>query len=204
MLKFLGKLLGRDLTTPSEPIDTNVSEDEIWETLHPNHKTDLFRNKKSLQAFLEFAMRQLSKTESQRLCRVAKRALSQGENMLGALGEVVSGEEGQRRGQWAFIQLDYAAWDEIAWQASEILKTYGVNLSWDGDCKANFSSTVEALSDLSHWLIDKGFALLHFETESDSYYSIIVKKSDLLVAKQLAAATQLTLYEHAEFFHKNG
>lgn len=38
MLKLLGKLLNIDLTTPATPIDTNVSEDEVWELLHPTDK----------------------------------------------------------------------------------------------------------------------------------------------------------------------
>lgn len=139
MLKFLGKLLNRDLTTPAEPIDTNVSEDEIWEILHPK-KEGLSLRKKNLQTFLQFVTRQLNKTESQRLCRVAKRALDDSESSFEALSEVIFGEEGQRRGKWVFIQLDWKAREEIVWQVSEILSAFGVSERWGRDCEAELGS----------------------------------------------------------------
>lgn len=202
MLKFLGKLLNRDLQTPAEPIDTNVSEDEIWEILHPKNK-ELLRNKKNLQTFLQFVTLQLNKTESQRLCRVAKKALDNSENAFEALSEVIFGEEGQRRGKWVFIQLDWKAREEIVWQVSEILSTFGISERWERDCEAEFESVPEALLDLSDWLSARDFALLHIETNADFYCSLIVRASDVSTAKELAIAAQLSLYDHAEFSHLN-
>lgn len=203
MLKFLGKLLNRDLTTPAEPIDTNVSEDEIWEILHPKKKGELALRKKNLQTFLQFAASQLNKTECQRLCRVAKRALDDSENSFEALSDVIFGEEGQRRGKWVFIQLDWKAREEIVWQVSEILSTFDISDRWEPDCEAEFDSVPKALLALSEWLGGMGLALLHFETGSDSYCSLIVRASDVSNAKELAMAAQLTLYDHAEFSRKN-
>ena len=203
MLKFLGKLLNRDLMAPAEPIDTNVPEDEIWEILHPGSKTGLSLRKKSLQAFLQFVTRQLGKVESQRLCQIAKRALDDSEDSFEALSEAMSGEEGQRRGKWVFIQLDWKAREEIVWQSSEILSAFGFNERWARDCEAEFGSVPEALLALSDWLSGRGLALLHFETESDSYWSLIVRESDVPTAKELAIAAQLTLYDHAEFLLQN-
>ena len=203
MLKFLGKLLNRDLTAPAEPIDTNVPEDEIWELLHPTNKAELSRRKKNLQGFLQFATRQLNKTEAQRLCRIAKRALDDTEDSFDALGEVMSGEEGQRRGKWVFIQLDWKARVEIVWQVSEILATFGISERWEHDCEAEFQSVPEALLALSEWLSERALALLHFETNSDSYCSVIVRASESSTAKELALAAQLTLYDHAEFSRAN-
>ncbi|RKT58876.1 hypothetical protein DFR40_1905 [Azonexus fungiphilus] len=203
MLKFLGKLLNRDLTTPAEPIDTNVSEDEIWEILHPKNKRELALRKKNLQSFLQFAASQLNKTECQRLCRVAKRALDDSEDMFGALEEVMFGEEGQRRGKWVFIQLDCKAREEIVWQASEILATFGISERWEHDCEAEFRSVPEALLALSDWLAERDLTLLHFETNSDSYCSVIVRASESSTAKELALAAHLTLYDHAEFSRAN-
>jgi hypothetical protein len=199
VLKFLGKLLNRDLTTPAEPIDTNVPEDEIWELLRPTNKAELSLRKKSLQSFLRFATRHLNKTESQRLCRVAKRAMDDSENSFEALNEVMSGEDGQRRGEWVFIQLDCKAREEIVWQVSEILGGFGMCERWERDCEAEFCSVPDALLALSEWLGRRHLALLHFETYSDSYCSLIVKASDVSTVKELAMAAQLTLYDHAEF-----
>jgi hypothetical protein len=203
MFKLLGKLLNRDFTTPSEPIDTNVPEDEIWELLHPTNKAELSRRKKNLQGFLEFAARQLNKTEIQRLCRVVKRALADSEDSFEALCEAMFGEEGQRRGKWVFIQLDWKAREEIVWQVSEVLATFGISERWEHDCEVEFSSVPEALMALSDWLAERSLALLHFETNSDSYCSVIVRSSEIATAKELASAAQLTLYDHAEFSRAN-
>ena len=184
-------------------IDTNVPEDEIWEILHPKNKAESSLRKKKLQAFLQFVTHQLNKTESQRLCRVAKRALDGDEGSFEALNEVMSGEEGQRRGKWVFIQLDWKAREEIVWQVSEILSTFDISDRWEPDCEAEFDSVPKALLALSEWLGGMGLALLHFETGSDSYCSLIVRASDVSNAKELAIAAQLTLYDHAEFSRKN-
>jgi hypothetical protein len=205
ILKFLGKLFHRDLAAPAEPIDTNVPEDEIWELLHPTSKAELSRRKKNLQAFIQFAARQLNKTEIQRLCRVAKRALdnSYSKDTFEALNEVMVGEEGQRRGKWVFIQLDWRAREEIVWQVSEILATFGISERWEHDCEIEFGSTLEALLVLSSWLTERDLALLHFETNSDSCCSVIVRASEIYTAKELALAAQLTLYNHDEFSRAN-
>ncbi len=203
VLKLLGKLFNRDLTSPVEPIEMNVSDEEIRELLHPKNKAELALQKKNLQAFLQFVTRKLDQTESQRLSRVAKRALDRNESSFGALSEVMCGEEGQRRGKWVFIQLDWKARDEIVWQVSEILVTLGVSQRWERDCEAEFDSVPEALLALSDWLAARDLALLHFETDSDSYCSLIVRESEVFAAKELAMAAQLTLYEHAEFAHSN-
>jgi hypothetical protein len=140
MLKLLSRLLNRDLTTPFEPIDTNVSDAEIREILNPTNKTELSRKKKNLQLFVQFTTSHLSKSESQRLCRVAKRSLDDADDSFGALSEVIFGEDGQKRGQWAFIQLDWKATEEIVWQVTEILSVLRIEDRWERNCKAEFPS----------------------------------------------------------------
>jgi hypothetical protein len=203
MLKLLSRLLNRDLTTPFEPIDTNVSDAEIREILNPTNKTELSRKKKNLQLFVQFTTSHLSKSESQRLCRVAKRSLDDADDSFGALSEVIFGEDGQKRGQWAFIQLDWKATEEIVWQVTEILSVLRIEDRWERNCKAEFPSVPEALLVLSEWLKDRHLALLHLETNSDSYCSFVVKASDVEAAKALAMAAEITVYEHAEFANKN-
>ncbi|OGT89008.1 MAG: hypothetical protein A2286_00720 [Gammaproteobacteria bacterium RIFOXYA12_FULL_61_12] len=201
MLKFLGKLLNRDLTSPSEPIDTNVSEDEIWEILHPTNKTEQSRKKKNLQNFLRFITSHLSKTESQRLCRVAKKALDdeEVEAPIWALSEVIRGENGQRRGRWVFIQLDWKAREEIEWQVSEVLSARGLECKWDRNCLTDFDSVPQALIALSVWLSERSLALLHLDTESDSYCCFVVKGTEIGDAKELGALAELKIFDHDEF-----
>lgn len=199
MLKFLGKLLNRGFTTPTEPIETNVPDHEIWELLNPTNKAEISRRKKSLKAFIQLTTRQLDKTESQRLSKVALRALDDSCDSFDALGEIMFGDDGQRRGKWVFIQLDCKAREEIVWQVSEILTTFGIRERWAHDCITEFRSVPESLLALSDWLAERDLSLLHFETNSDSYCSVIVRASESSAAKELALAAQLTLYDHAEF-----
>eukprot|EP01034_Spumella_vulgaris_P022780 gene22778-28942_t len=182
-----------------EPIETNVPDHEIWELLNPTNKAEISQRKKSLKAFIQFATRQLQKTESQRLSRVAMRALDDSCDSFDALGEIMSGDDGQRRGKWVFIQLDCKAREEIVWQVSEILTTFGIRERWAHDCITEFRSVPESLLALSDWLAERDLSLLHFETNSDSYCSVIVRASESSAAKKLALAAQLTLYDHAEF-----
>jgi hypothetical protein len=200
MLKFLGKLFNRDRTVHSEPIDTNVSDDEIWEILHPKNKAEQLR-KKNLQGFLRFITSHLSKTESQRLCRVAKKALDEEEteSPILALSEVIWGENGQKRGRWVFIQLDWKAREEIEWQVSEVLSAHGIEYKWKRDCLAGFDSVPKALIALSEWLSEQGLALLHLETESDTYCSFVVKDIEIDAVKKLGSIAELKIYDHAEF-----
>lgn len=74
MLKLLSKLFNRMLVTPSKPIDTNVSDDEIWEVLHPSSQATLSQKKENLSNFLKFITSHVNKSESQRLTKAAVKA----------------------------------------------------------------------------------------------------------------------------------
>ena len=209
MLKLLGKLFNKDLTTPSEPIDTNVSIDEIWEILHPSDKAVLSRKKKNLRLFLQFITSHLKKSEAQRLTRVAVKALDELDgsfdeySSFSALSEIISGEDGQKRGQWMFIQIDWKACDEIAWQVTEIISLYGIEDEWTLTNSTQYSDALKALKNLSEWLQNKGFTLIHLETGGDWYCSFIIKASNLAAVKELAKAAELKIYDQDEFAIQN-
>jgi len=203
MLKFLGKLLNRDLTAPSEPLDTNISEDEIWELLHPTNKTELRRKKKNLENFVRFITSHLSKTESQRLCRTAKKALEEEEEPTSALCNVIWGENGQKKGRWVFIQLDWKAREEIEWQVSEILSARRLEYKWNRDCLADFDSVPQALISLSGWLSEQGLAQLHLDTDSDSYCSFVVKNTETDAVKELGSIAELKISDSDEFVRQH-
>jgi len=205
MLKLLSKLLNRDFTTPPEPIDTNVSVDEIWEILHPTDKTTLSRKKKNLKSFLKFITSHLKKSEVQRLVRIASKGLDSCDysfdeySSFSALSEIISGDEGQKRGQWVFIQIDWKADDEIAWQASEIFSLYGIEEKWTYTNDTQHSDAPKALKNLSEWLLKREFSLVHLETGGDCYCSFIIKASNLTMVKELAKEAELKIYDHDEF-----
>lgn len=203
MLKILSKFFKRDLTSPSEPIDTDVSDDEILALLNPNGEADLANRKKHLPNFLRFITTHLGKTESQRLCRVVKRSIDETEDSFEAIIEGITSDDGQRRGQWFLIFLDWKSTDEISWQVNECLSAFGVNDRWQRDCESEFTTVPQALQALSEWLVEKGYALLHLETESDSYCCFILKMQDATTAADLAVMANLTLYNQFEFSLKN-
>jgi hypothetical protein len=185
------------------PIDTNLTDDEIWDILYPANKTDkaeLAIKKKRLQSFLQFIASNLSKNESQRLCRIVKRSLVEGENSLDAL---MSGIDGQRKDKLVFIQVDWRASDEIAWQAAVVLKRFGVNEQWICEYKDGVDTVFDMLMNLSRWLLLRDLALMHLETNADFYCSFIVKTSDVVFVKELAMAAELVVYNDAEFVQRN-
>lgn len=178
-------------------------EDEIWEILHPTDKAALSRKKKNLRAFLQLITSHLKKSEAQRLTRIAAKTLDEGDNAFDALAEVITGDDGQKRGQWVFIQIDWKAVDEIAWQASEILSLYGVGEKWTYANDSQYSDAPKALKNISEWLKNRGFSLVHLETEGDWYCSFIVKSTDLSTVKENAKTAELKIYDHDEFANQN-
>lgn len=204
MLKLLSKLFKRDLTSPSEPIDTDVSQEEIWAALHPNFEADLAKRKKNLPLFVQFITAHLGKTESLRLSLAVECALDEdNEDSFQALSDVMGGEEGQQRGKWFLIDLDWNATEEINWQVNECLGAWGVPDRWETICEDEFATVPEALRALSEWLTERDFSLLHLETGGDCYASLIVKTSDLTAIRELATAADLILYDEDEFLSKN-
>jgi hypothetical protein len=111
---------------------------------------------------------------------------------------IIGGEDsdGQKRGQWVLIHIDWKDSDEIAWQVREILGAYGLEAEWDytgnpdGDCDAR-----HALGCLAQWLEALGFGLIEFETESTDYCCLIVKNADRSIVKDLAEAAELKIYD---------
>lgn len=81
-----------------------------------------------------------------KICQVAKRSLDDADDSFEALSEVIFGEDGQKRGQWAFIQLDWKATEEIVWQVTEILSVLGIEDRWVRDCNLFLVSSSIAAS----------------------------------------------------------
>lgn len=203
MLKLLSKLFNKKLDTSSVPIDTNVSDDEIWEVLHPSGQATLSHKKENLSNFLKFITSHLNKSESQRLTKAAAKASNETGDPFDALTEVISGDDGQKRGQWVFIQVDWKADDEISWQSSEILSLYGVEDKWTYTDTSQYSDVPKVLQNLSEWLDKHGFSLVHLETESDWYCCFIVKSPKLITVKDLASIAGLQIYDADEFASRN-
>ena len=191
MLKLLGKLFNKALTSLPEPIEPIVYDDGLNE-ITPAAKAELTRRKKNLRAFIKAITPHLNETESQRLARVAAKAIDDEFDELYALEEAISC---QKTGQWVFINFEWKAVDEIAWQASEILDLYDVKEKWTYANYTDSSETVKALKNLSKWLNSIGFSLVNVQNDGDSYCSFIVKTPSLPQVKELASIAEIKIDE---------
>lgn len=199
MLKLLGKLLGRDLTAPAEPpVREDVSDREILREL--NADTGKARE---LAAFVRLAVAHLKEPEARRLTRQVCDCLADCGSSIDALLSALVIEDGQQRGQWTLIAVDWKAEDEIAWQANELMSTRGVAERWHHDSEANPIGVPAAFERLSDWLGDRAMALLHLDTEGDSYCALILRREELGQAKALAKSAGLTAWDSDEFAQTN-
>lgn len=199
MLKLLGRLLGRDLATPTEPpVDENVSEREIWRELHPSAE-----KKTQLRKFLRLITSHLSKSESTRLTKIAADSLEDACSAYDALAESILEENGQKRGKWIFIQVDWKAEEELEWQANELLSTRGVTVQWHHDWRNSPTGVPTALINLSDWLASYELSLLHIDTGSDCYCSFIVRQDEVESAIALAKKAELIVEDKQMFLENN-
>lgn len=81
--------------------------------------------------------------------------------------------DGQQRGKWFMLQVDWKASEEVAWQVQEMLAARGVEPLWQWDHEGK--TVMQGLSDLSHWLAPRPLSLLIVDYESDSYYALIME-----------------------------
>jgi len=191
MLKLLGKFFNKVLTSLPEPIEPKVYDDGLKE-LTPAEKAELSRRKKNLRAFIKAITPHLNETESQRLARMAAKAIDDEFDSLYALEEAMSC---QKRGQWVFIYFEWKAVDEIAWQVSEILDLYDIKEKWTYTNYTDSSETVNALNNLSKWLNSIGFSLVHVKNSGDDYCHFIVKTPSLPKVKELASIAEIKIDE---------
>ncbi|MES2164760.1 MAG: hypothetical protein V4476_26710 [Pseudomonadota bacterium] len=93
-------------------------------------------------------------------------------------------DQGQQRGQWLMLQVDWNGSEEVAWQAQEMLAARGVEPSWQWEHQGK--TVMQGLGELSHWLEPRQLSLLIVDYESDSYYALIMENA--LVEQTLALA----------------
>jgi hypothetical protein len=204
MLKILGKLLNKDFDLNSDPIDTNVPENEIVEILL-SQEGDSSASKISnihIGKFISCISSHLGKKESQRLSRIAKELFDESQDPVESILDLATSDEGQNKNKWLFIQLDWRATNEIKWQIELILKSYDLTTKPEIDFENDFSHISDALLGLSSWLQTKGLNLIHIDTESDCYCSFVITDERLKSSIKLAETANLRVYCHNEFEEK--
>lgn len=171
MLKLLSKLLGRDLTAPREPTieeDESVSDAQIREEFFSVSK----EVKQALKRFIALITVQLGAVESQRLIAAVMSNLEPGDTPSEAIQNGLL-DDGQRRGKWLLIQVDWNATEEVEWQANELLTVAGITETWHLQGETEMT-VLRALMQFSAWVKPRGFSLLHLDLGHDAYYAFLV------------------------------
>lgn len=196
MLKLLSKLLGRKLTTPPELTvekEENLSDEQILKEYFPVSK----QAKEALRRFITLITAQLEIEESLRL---TKSVLSHLEPGVTASEAIESGilDDGQRRGMWVLIQVDWKATEEVEWQANELLTVAGLKEIWHLQGGARVP-VPQALLEFSSWVKQRGFRLLHLDLGHDAYYALLVLKGTSEETVRAADEAGLKVQESDEF-----
>lgn len=145
--------------------------------------------KASACAFMRLISRHLGEQESDRLARhVAVKYDINGttnyDEIRWLFYNAMLDDEGQQRGRWLMLQVDWNASEEVAWQAQEMLAARGIEPPWQWDHEGR--TVMQGMGDLSRWLAPRQLSLLVVDYASDSYYAVIV--DDGLVEQAIALA----------------
>lgn len=201
MLKLLRKLWGRDLSAPLEPTvkeDENLLDAQILE----EYFSVSTQAKQALERFLTLITAQLGTEESQRLTKLVISHLRCGDTTSGAIESGILDDEGQRRGQWVLLQVDWRDTEEVEWQANELLTVAGITETWHLQGGTN-TTVPKVLLEFSSWVKPRGFRLLHLDLGSDAYYALLTSQEKSAEILQIAKEAGLKVQESDEFEVEN-
>src|SRR5450830_1557349 len=196
MLKLLSKLLGRDLTAPAVPTveeEETLSDAQILKEYFSVSK----QNKQALRRFVRLITVQLGVEEGQRLTTSVISHLGPGNTASEAIENGIL-DDGQRRGKWVLMQVDWKATEEVEWQANELLTVAGINETWH--LQGGTHTTVpKALLEFSSWVKPRGGRLLHLDLGNDAYYALLMSEEKSAEIVQTAKEAGLKVKESDEF-----
>ncbi|WP_219114467.1 hypothetical protein [Janthinobacterium sp. UMAB-56] len=142
------------MTAPPEPPveeDENLSDAQILK----EYFSASTQAKQALRRFLTLITAQLGTEESQRLTKLVISHLGRGDTTSEAIESGILDDEGQRRGKWVLLQVDWKATEEVEWQANELLTVAGINETWH--LQGGTRTTVpRALLEFSSWVKPRG------------------------------------------------
>jgi hypothetical protein len=208
MRKLIARLFGRNGPKPAPPpddpleretgpeVDDRLSDAQILAEYFSVPKAA----KQALRDFVLHAGQHLGAKESARLARRVVHCIEPGGSSAAALIDGLVGDCGQRRGQWLLLHVDWKAAEEVPWQADELAAALGVAARWPGrDACAGGTSVAALLYAFGAWLNEHGHALLHVDTEGDSYAALAMPLHGQPRALELANEAQVKAYGNEEF-----
>lgn len=145
----------------------------------------------ALREFVELAAEPLGAAEARRLASSVAASLAAGSTASEALWDGLVDDDGQQRGKWLLIQLDWKDVDEIGWQAEEIADAYGLPDSWRPE--RDFRYVPEAMASLARWFAARGYALLDIDTGGDAYACLAAPQGNVEELLELAREATLVV-----------
>jgi hypothetical protein len=187
MLKFLGKLLGKDLSSPPAPDPPgNVSDREILRELHPVASKAAFRK------FLVAITANLTAVQSKSLVNIGLAAHADATapfDVIEAVAQAIdNANDAEATLPKLFLSIDLKAKEEIQWQVNQLVEARGLADRWDGE-KLVTAETV--FREAAEWLKARGLELLFIDTSSDYYLALIVTNAELETIVALGKSIKL-------------
>ncbi|MGJ9420700.1 hypothetical protein ACHAC9_23555 [Massilia sp. CMS3.1] len=184
------------MTAPPESaveVDESLSDAQIFKEYFSVSK----KTKQALRRFVKLITAQLGVEESQRLTKSVLSHLGPGDAASEAIENGIL-DDGQRRGKWVLMQVDWKATEEVEWQANELLIVAGITEIWH--LQGGVKLTVpRALLEFSSWVEHRGFRLLHLDLGHDAYYALLVSMDKLEEILRAAAEAGLKVQGSEDF-----
>lgn len=196
MLKLLSRLWGRNSVAPKLP---PVEEEEILSDVQitKEYCSVSEEDNQALRRFVRLITVQLGAEESDRLTTLVMSDREPGDAIDNGINAILD-DDGQRRGKWVLIQVDWKATEEVEWQANELLTAAGIAQTWH--MKSGTKAPVlHALVEFSTWVRPRGFRLLHLDLGDDAYYALLVREDQLEDIVQAAEDAGLDVQESDDF-----
>jgi hypothetical protein len=184
------------LTAPPEPTveeDESLSDAQILKEYFSVSR----QAKQALRRFVTLITAQLGVEESQRLTKSVISHVRPGDTTSEAIENGIL-VDGQRRGKWVLLQVDWEATEEVEWQANELLIVAGITETWHPQGGTNVT-VPRALLQFSSWVKPRGFCLLHLDLGHDACYALLVLAEKLEEIRRAAEDAGLKVQKSDEF-----
>lgn len=201
MFKLLNKLLGR--TVPTQPVPPAAADRVTDDQLLRSHFSVTREAELALERFGILVTAQLCAQESRRLTDLLVARLRAGDTPEDAVNNSLLDDDGQQRGKWVMLTVDWKATEEVAWQANELLAVAGVAETWHLQDEEN-KIVPQALLEFSTWVAPRGLHLLHLDLLHDAYYALLVRADLSDEVREAARQAGLKLQSADEFRAENG
>ena len=200
MFKRLAKLFGQKPERQDLSLHSATNSVPSMMTKVINADQPKLEIKDALGRFMHMVTAHLNAPENRRLSEAVLACWDADGDASNAFADGVLSENGQKRGQWLVIQVDWKADDEIEWQIAEVASNFGITDQWTwSECDPDSRTVMAGLSEVSRWAAPLGYELLHLDLGDDAYYALMVPSAKAEMARQVALSAELKAFRQDAF-----